>query len=95
MIKNKYTTMNDNIKTILANLSYSEFEECENPGYEEAHIIEVANNGEFMLYEVSEETNEIIECQPIDIDIIKELFPDFVLDEEKYYLIGDKNGIFY
>ncbi len=87
--------MNDNIKTLLANLSYSEFEEDENPGYEEAHIIEVANNGEFMLYEISKESNEIIECQPIDIDVIKELFPDFVLDEEKYYLIGDKNGIFY
>lgn len=87
--------MNDNIRNLFENLSYSEFEECENPGYEEAYITEVANNGEFMLYEISEEDNEIIECQPIDIDIIKELFPDFVLDEEKYYLIGDKNGIFY
>ena len=95
MLKNKYTTMNDNIKTILANLSYSEFEECENPGYEEAYITEVANNGEFMLYEISKEDNEFIDYQSIDETLINELFPDFVLDEEKYYLIGDKNGIFY
>lgn len=87
--------MNDNIRNLLANLSYSEFEECENPGYEEAHIIEVANNGEFMLYEISKEDNEFIDYQTIDETLINELFPDFVLDEEKYYLIGDKNGIFY
>lgn len=87
--------MNDNIRTLLANLSYSEFEECENPGYEEAHVIEVANNGEFMLYEISKEDNEFIDYQSIDETLINELFPDFILDEEKYYLIGDKNGIFY
>ena len=87
--------MNDNIRNLLANLSYSEFEECENPGYEEAHIIEVANNGEFMLYEISKEDNEFIEYQSIDETLINELFADFVLDKEKYYLIGDKNGIFY
>jgi len=83
------------VKNFFENLSYSEFEEDENPGYEEVYITEVANNGQFRLFEVSEESNEIIECQPIDIDIIKEFFPDFIIKEDKYYLIGDKNGIFY
>lgn len=87
--------MTNNTKEFLESLSYSCFEEDENPGYEEAQIIEVADNGEFMLYEISEESNEIIECQPIDEDVIKELFPDFVLNEEKYYMIGDKDGIYY
>lgn len=85
--------MEKNIQDLLESLSYSQFEEEENPGYDEAHIIEVADNGIFKLYEI--DNGEIFDCSYVTEECIPVLFPDFVIEEDKVYLIGDENGLYF
>lgn len=80
--------------SILESYNSSEIEtELENEGLDEVEIIEVANNNGIRLYEFDKDCDYA--DASVDEVIINEFFPDFVVKEDKGYLIRKGNKIYY
>ena len=81
-----------NIDEVLNRCDSSEISNEENEGFDEISIEEVLNRNGLILYEI---TDNPIDRFGVDEDVIHELFPDFVINEGKEYLIVKDNKMFY